>query len=350
MQGSDLHLKGDAIPRMRMSGTLRQMTTPLILEKDLERMIFEILSAEQREFFLAHGALDFAYDMGGTDRFRTNIFRQRGKCALVGRRVSSSVPKFETLHLPPMVLKIAESHQGLILVTGVTGSGKSTTIASMLDYINRNRSCHIVTVEDPIEFIYTDDKAIISQREIGIDVPSFDEALRSLMREDPDVVLVGEIRDFITLNASLKAAETGHMVFGTLHSTDAYQTIARVLDLTPEVERHMVRQAIVGNLYAIVSQRLLPTIRKDIPRIPAVEILLANPVIKKLIAEEREVDLPTVIKSSYGEGMVDYTESLRLLVEQEFIDLRIAYNFAPKPEELKMALKGIRSSGGGLIG
>ena len=197
--------------------------------------------------------------------------------------------------------------------------------------------------------MYQDDKALVNQREVGIDVPSYDDALRSLMREDPDVVLIGEMRDYDTLIAGLRASETGHLVFATLHSTDAYQTITRMLDLTPQIERHMVRQALVGNLRAVISQRLLPTIRKNIPRVPAVEIMIINASARKLIAEEREMDLPIVIKNSYADGMVDYTESLRRLVEQEYIDLKTAYNYAPNPEELKMSMKGIRTGGAGIL-
>ncbi|OQA01477.1 MAG: Twitching mobility protein [Planctomycetes bacterium ADurb.Bin412] len=350
MQASDLHLKGEELPRLRVKGQLRQTTGEGIPEAALQEMIFDILSPEQRDFFLNHGALDFAYDFGATDRFRVNIYRQRGKIALAARRVTSIIPPFESLNLPAVVEKIAEYHQGLVLVTGVTGCGKSTTIASMLNHINQIRSCHILTVEDPIEFVYQDDKALISQREVGIDVPDFDDALRSLMREDPDVILIGEMRDFTTLRAGLKAAETGHLVFATLHSTDAYQTITRILDLTPQEERHMIRQALVGNLRAVLSQRLLPTIRSDVPRVPAVEILLVNASARKLIAEGREVDLPTVIKSSYGDGMVDFNESLRILVDTEFIDLKTAYAYTNNPDELKMVLKGIRTGSSGILG
>ncbi|MBN2063880.1 MAG: PilT/PilU family type 4a pilus ATPase [Sedimentisphaerales bacterium] len=350
VQGSDLHLKGDSVPRIRSKGSLRETDSPVIPEKQLEEMIFAILSEEQREFFLSRGALDFAYDFGATDRFRVNIFRQRGKVSLVARRISSIIPKFESLNLHPSVEKIADMHQGLILVTGVTGSGKSTTIASMLDRILRSRACHVITIEDPIEFIFQDGLGLVNQREVGIDVTSFDDALRSMMREDPDVILVGEIRDYTTLNAAIKAAETGHQVFGTLHSTDAYQSIVRMLDLTPDHERHMVRQALVGNLTALVAQRLIPTVRDDIPRVPALEILVINASARKLIADGREVELPTVIRSCYAEGMIDFNESLRQFIQKEFIDLKTAYNYSPNPEELKMAMKGIRSSGGSIIG
>ncbi len=350
VQGSDLHMKGDCIPRIRQKGALKPTNTDPIPEQILENMVFEILSKEQKDFFMNKGALDFAYDFGATDRFRVNIFRQRGKVSLVARRITSHIPKFETLNLPETVTKIANIHQGLILVTGSTGSGKSTTIASMLDHILKTRSCHVITVEDPIEYVFTDALGQVNQREVGIDVPTFEDALRSMMREDPDVILVGEIRDFSTLGAALKAAETGHQVFGTLHSTDAYQSIARMLDLSPENERHMVRQALVGNLQALFAQRLIPTIRKDIPRVPAVEILLVNASARKLIAEEREVELPTIIKSSHADGMIDFNESLKQFVEREFIDLATAYKFSPNPEELKMVIKGIRSTTSGLIG
>ena len=278
-----------------------------------------------------------------------NVYRQRGNVALAARHVSCVIPPFESLYLPSIVKKIAEHHQGLVLVTGVTGSGKTTTIASMLNYINKTRYCHIITIEDPIEYVYTDEKSLISQREVGVDVPSFGEALRSLMREDPDVVLIGEMRDHDTLSAGLKAAETGHLVFATMHSTDAYQTITRIMDLTPPAERHMVRQALVGNLRAVISQMLLPTIRKTPKRVPAVEILINNAPVRKLIAEERERDIGTIIKSAHSEGMMDFNESLRRLIEEEFIDLKTAYNVTPNPEELRMILKGIRGAGAGLI-
>jgi len=349
-QGSDLHLKGNTMPRIRSKGSLRPTTGDVIPEDKLEEMVFEILSPDQKVFFMEHGALDFAYDMGESDRFRVNIFRQRGNVSLVARRVSSIIPQFETLNLPPIVQNIADFHQGMVLVTGVTGSGKSTTIASMLDKIVHERTCHVITIEDPIEFVYRDDKALVNQREVGIDVPTFDEALRSMMREDPDVILLGEIRDYAPLNAAIKAAETGHLVFGTLHSTDAYQSVTRMLDITPEIERHMVRQALVGNLKSLISQRLLPTIRKDVPRVPAVEILIVNAAARKLIGEEREIDIPAVIKSSYADGMVDFNESLRQLVEREFIDLKTSYTYATNPEELKMAIKGIRAGTSGIIG
>jgi len=349
MKASDLHLKGDQVPHARINGQLRQTTGNPTGQEELEQMVFEILSSEQKTQFLKNGVLDFAYEMGAASRFRINIYRQRGKIALAARHVISEIPEFESLHLPDTVRKIAEQPRGLVLVAGVTGCGKSTTIAAMLNHINRTRSCHIITVEDPIEFAFIDDKALISQREIGIDVADYDQALRSLVREDPDVVFVGEMRDYTTLTAGLRAAETGHLVFSTLHSTDAYQAITRILDLTPQAERVLIRQALVGNLRAIITQRLLPTVVADPSRIPAVEIMISNASTRKLISEGREVELPAIIKSSYGEGMIDYNESLRRLVEKDIIDVKTAYAFAPNPDELKMALKGIRSADVGIM-
>ncbi|MHC4423688.1 MAG: type IV pilus twitching motility protein PilT [Planctomycetota bacterium] len=308
-----------------------------------------MLTPEQKEFFLEHGALDFAYEIEHQDRFRINIFRQRGAVSLAARRVSSKVPPFESLHLPPVVQNIAEAGQGLVLVVGPTGCGKSTTIASMIDHINRIRSCHIVTIEDPIEYLFKDDKAIISQRAIGIDVKDYEEALRYMMREDPDVVLIGEMRDAETVQAGMRAAETGHLVFATLHSANASQTIQRLLDLFPPNERDLVRKTLSLAAKAIISQILLPSIKKGIDRIPAIEVLIANPVVRKLISEGRESDLPTVIRSAQNEGMQDFTYSLCELIKNGSIDPRDAYQYAPNIEELKMALKGIRSTASGIL-
>jgi twitching motility protein PilT len=270
--------------------------------------------------------------------------------SLAARHITSNIPPFESLHVPKTIETVSDNtHDGLILVTGPTGSGKSTTIASMIDHINRTRPCHIVTIEDPIEFLHVDKKAIVSQREIGIDVPNFDDGLRSLMRQDPDVVLVGEMRDNETLTAAMRAAETGHLVFGTLHSNNAAQTIQRILDLFPMEERELARQTFALTVRAIISQQLLPGIKKEAKRIPAIEILLANPIVKKLISEERESDIPGVIRSCEGEGMQDFTESLRKLVEGEWIDLKVALQYAPNVEELKMALKGIRATSGAIL-
>lgn len=346
---NDIHMKVGQPPRLRLHGELKNTTGEILTAERMEELVYEIMSPVQKEFFLKNGTLDFAHEVGREHRFRLNVFRQRGMISLVGRRVSAHVPTFEKLHLPPILEKIAESRQGLILVVGATGCGKTTTIAAMLDYITRTRSCHIVTVEDPIEYLYNDNKAIVSQREIGIDVPSFEEALTYLMREDPDVVFVGEMRDARTVTAGMRAAETGHMVMGTMHSSNASQAVHRLLDLFPTEERELVRQALAISIRAIVSQVLLPSIREEVDRIPAMEVLLATPPVRKLISEGRESDLPAVIRASQREGMQDLTENLCRLVQEGWIDPKDAYGFAPNVEELKMALKGIRTTAEGIL-
>jgi len=348
-EANDIHLKVGQPPKLRLRGSLKNTTGEILTPERMEELVFEIMSPSQRDFFAKNGTLDFAHEIGKEHRFRINVFRQRGLVSLVARRVSAHVPSFESLHLPPVLEKIAEAHQGLVLVVGATGSGKTTTIASMLDHITRTRACHIVTVEDPIEYLYNDNKAIVSQREIGIDVPDFEEALTYLMRQDPDVVFVGELRDARTVTAGMRAAETGHLVMGTMHSSNASQAVHRLLDLFPQEERELVRQTLALALRAIVSQALLPCIREGISRIPAVEVMLANPSVRKLISEGRESDLPNVIRGSQREGMVDLTDSLCKLIEDGWVDPKDAYPVAPNTEELKMALKGIRTTAGGIL-
>jgi twitching motility protein PilT len=348
-QANDLHLKVGQPPKLRLQGELKNTTGEILTPQRMEELVFEIMSPAQKEFFVKNGTLDFAHEVGGEHRFRINVFRQRGVISLVARRVSTYVPSFESLHLPVVLEEIAQAQQGLVLVVGPTGCGKTTTIASMLDYITRTRSCHIVTVEDPIEYLFKDNKAIVSQREIGIDVASFEDALTYLMREDPDVVFVGEMRDARTVTAGMRAAETGHLVMGTMHSANASQAVHRLLDLFPQNERELVRQALAIAMKAIISQALLPSIREGLDRVPAVEVLLANPAVRKLISEGREADLPSVIRNSVREGMQDLTDNLCRLVQEGWIDPKDAYKHAPNQEELKMALKGIRTTAEGIL-
>lgn len=349
-EASDLHLKVGMAPIMRISSKLKKTTGEVMTEEKIEELVFEIMSPKQRQYFMENGALDFAYQVGTTDRFRINAFRQRNFMSMSARRISSKIPPFEKLHLPPIVEKIADNtHDGLVLVVGPTGCGKSSTIASMIDHINRTRATHIITIEDPLEFLHVDQKSIVSQREIGIDVPDYESALRSMMRQDPDVVLIGEMRDRETFTAAMRAAETGHLVFGTLHANNASQTIQRVLDLFPQEERELARATFALTIRAIISQQLLPGIRPDVPRVPAVEVLIRTPIIRKLISDQREADIPSAIRAGTGEGMLDFTESLRRLVEEEYADLKVAMEHAPNVEELKMAMKGIRASSSGIM-
>ncbi len=353
MKVSDLHLKADKSPMVRKKGDLRPLTGGPLTAQQIHDGIFEILTPKQREIYSSNGAIDFAYDVGppgDADRFRINAFQQRGKMSVAARRVSRNILNFEELHLPPSIAKIPDFTQGMVLLAGITGSGKSTTIAAMLDWINENKPVHMVTVEDPIEYIFTDKKATINQREVGIDVKDFHMALKYLMREDPDVVLIGELRDIETFQAAVHAAETGHLCFGTIHASSAAQTISRILDLFPAHERKSVRQALEFNLKAIVCQKLLPCVRDDRPVVPCVDILMTNPSVRKLIREERDNELIDVQRASYSDGMIDFTEHLRQLVETGYIDHATAYEAAPNPDELRMALKGIRQPSSGILG
>jgi len=348
-QANDLHLKVGQPPKLRLLGELKNLKGELMTQERIEELVFEILSPAQKEFFLKNGTVDFAYEIGDEDRFRINVFRQRGMISLAARRVSAYVPPFEELHLPPILEKIADGTQGLVLVVGPTGCGKTTTIASMIDHINRTRSCHIVTVEDPIEYLFKDKKAIVSQREVGIDIEDFEQALTYLMRQDPDIVFIGEMRDARTVIAGMRASETGHLVFGTMHSANASQAVHRLLDLFPPGERDLTRQTLSLAVKAIISQILLPCLKEGVDRVPAVEILLANPAVRKLISEGRETDLPSVIRACREEGMLDLTDNLCELVKNGSIDPKDAYRYAPSVEELKMALKGIRTTAEGIL-
>lgn len=348
-RASDLHLKVGQTPKLRLYGELKKTTGEPITPEKMEELVFELLSPAQKEFFMEHGTVDFAHEVDGEHRFRTNVFRQRGLISLAARRVNTFIPPFEELHLPPSLEKVCNSRQGLVLVVGPTGCGKTTTIASMINYINRTRSCHIITIEDPIEYLFKDQKAIVSQREIGLDTDNFEDALTYLMRQDPDVVFVGEMRDAKTVTAGMRAAETGHLVFGTLHSANASQAVHRLLDLFQQNERDLVRQTLSLAIRAIISQVLLPCIKEGTDRIPAVEILITNAAARRLIAEGRESDLPNVIRSSQNEGMQDLTYNLCDLVEKGLVDPKEALKYAPNTDELKMALKGIRTTASGIL-
>ena len=348
-QASDLHLKVGQPPKLRVHGELKNTTGEVLTPQTMEQLVFELISPEQKEFFLQNGTLDFAHEIGDEGRFRINIFRQRNMISLAARRVNTEILPFEKLNLPSVLENICDRNQGLVLVVGPTGCGKTTTIASMIDHINSTHCCHIITIEDPIEYLFKDKKAIVSQREIGIDIQDFDEALKYLMRQDPDVVFIGEMRDSKTVTAAMRASETGHLVLGTMHSANASQAIQRLLDLFPQSERDLARQTLSLTIKAIISQILLPSIREDVDMIPAVEILLANPTVKKLIAEEREADLPSVIRSCKNEGMTDLTDNLCELVQNGSVDPKEAYKYAPNIDELKMALKGIRATTSGIL-
>jgi twitching motility protein PilT len=340
-EASDLLLRGGQVPKLRLRGALKSLDTPAIDAEEFEKWIEQSMSEAQWHRYAEHGSLDIGFDLDEAHRFRVNLFRTRGRSAIAARRVSSEILDFEDLYLPKVCRKIAELEQGLVLLCGITGSGKSTTIASMLQHINKQRPCHIVTIEDPIEYLFTDEKAVINQREIGIDVPDWATALRALVRENPDVVLVGEMRDRETFESALQAAETGHLVFGTIHASSASQAFGRIYDLFPAEERDAIRNLLAYQMQAFVYQKLLPTLMDDLPRVPAVEILLQSAPTRKYILDGREHELNEVIKNATQTGMQTFTDSLVELVEQEFVHPRVAQSAALQPEEVKMRLRGI---------
>ncbi len=353
MQVSDLHLKAGSPPNIRMKGDLRPLQGGPLSGEQIREGIFELLSEKQQQIYDEKGAIDFAYDVGpqgDADRFRVNAFQQRGKMSVAARRVNRDIKNFKELYLPDSLEDISNFNQGMVLLAGITGSGKSTTIAAMIDYINQRLPVHIVTIEDPIEYLFTDKKAVINQREVGIDVQNFHDALKYLMREDPDIVLIGEMRDIETFSAAVHAAETGHLVFGTIHASSSSQTISRILDLFPAHERKSVRQALEFNLKAIICQKLIPSVRDNIPVLPTCEVMIANASVRKLIREERDAEIIDVIRASLADGMIDFTSHLKYLVDEGFIDHATAYEAAPNPDELKMALKGITSGKSAILG
>ncbi|MGC8541576.1 MAG: type IV pilus twitching motility protein PilT [Phycisphaerae bacterium] len=344
VEGSDLHIKAEVLPRVRKSSRLLPTTGTPLSNAEIEAMVKEMLTEEQWHDFLHRGSLDIAYAIGPTERFRVNIFRQRGMVSLAARRINPKIPNFAQLHLPEVFEKIAENEQGLVMLAGITGSGKSTTIAAMLQQVNDRRSCHIITIEDPIEYTYVDQKAFINQREVGLDVESFEMAIRYMMREDPDVILIGEMRDRLTFQAAVQATETGHMVFSTIHAASAPGAITRVLELFPPDMHMNMRQAIANNMKAIIFQKLVPAIDPAIGRVPVVEVMLNSPSVRKYILEGRENELTQVIRSERGAGMIDFNDMLCELVASETITHKEAYIASPNPDELRMRMKGIRTS------
>ncbi len=352
LEGSDLHLKVGHPPYVRVKGSLRPMNIPAIPSDKMREMLYSMMNERNRRIFDEDGGADFAYtvDVDGVRwRFRVNLLQQMGEMGMVARRVNNFVPNFEGLFLPPIMQKLCEFDQGLILLAGVTGSGKSTTIASMLNWINKTYRKHILTLEDPIEFMFTEDKCLINQREIGLDVKDFGIGMKHAVREDPDVMLVGEMRDEETFMTAIHAAETGHLVYGTIHAASAPSTIGRILDLFPQDMHPALRSAIAFNMRGIVAQKLLPSIKPGVSRVPTVEVMTFNGTVKKLILTEQDEKLGDAIRIGAGEGMQDFTMSLKSLIDQELIDRQTAFEVAPNVDALKMLLKGINVAAPGIL-
>lgn len=342
-KGSDLHISADMPPVMRIDGKLRRVDSPPLSSDEVETLLFPMLSNEQRRKLEQDWELDFSYGIQGLSRFRVNFYKDKGNYAAAFRVISSVVPSFETLGLPEIVKKTAEKPRGLVLVTGPTGSGKSTTLASMIDYINTTKCEHILTIEDPIEFVHTSKQSIIHQRELGQDTRSFGNALKSALREDPDIILVGEMRDLETIGLALTAAETGHLVFGTLHTSSASQTIDRIIDVFPEGQQQQIRIQLSNSLVAVFAQTLLPKLQADGTkkgRVMAQEIMLVIPAIANLIREGKAAQIYSTIQMNGGVGMQTLEMALKDLYLKKSITLEDALTKSSRPEEFKRAIQG----------
>ncbi len=343
---SDLHLKVGTYPMARVHGRLSRVINDKKLDhEDLVEMAASIMSATQRQRFKDAQEIDLAYSVPGLGRFRCNVFQQRGTIGMVLRVIPFKVKSIEELDLPPVLKKIAEEERGLVLVTGTTGSGKSTTLAAMIDHINNTRSSHVITIEDPIEYLHKDNEAIITQREIGVDTRSFAYALRSALRQDPDVVLVGEMRDMETIETALHAAETGHLVFSTLHTLDATETINRIISVFPPHQQKQVRLQLAVVLKAAVAMRLIPRADGN-GRVPAMEVLIATPFIKDCIIDKEKTHLiqGAIAQGTSQYGMQTFDQSIFSLFSQQLITYEEALRWASNVDEFKLRVQGISTT------
>ena len=344
LEGSDLHMKVGQPAIIRVKGVLQPLKAPRIDDEQMRRLCMPMLDERRKRILEQDGGCDFAHVCvvdGVRWRFRVNLLHQQGSLGVVARRVNNKIPDFKGLFLPPAIEQLCNYDQGLVLLAGVTGSGKSTTIASMLNYINQNYRKHILTLEDPIEFVFTEDKCLINQREIGQDVKDFAIGMKHAVREDPDIILVGEMRDEETFMTAIHAAETGHLVFGTIHASSAPTTITRILDLFPEEMHQALRSAIAFNMKGIVAQKLIKSIKPGVSRVPVVEMMFFDVMVRKLVLEGQDQQLADHIRKSHRDGMQDFTMSLKSLIDQGLIDRKDAMEIAPNREALQMALKGI---------
>lgn len=342
-EASDVHIKEGAPPIFRVNGTLKPYNKVKPFDhNDLSKMAFGLMNDWQKERFIKNREVDMGYEVYGLGRFRVNVYQQRGKLSIALRIVPYQIKSLEELHLPPVISNIALENRGLILVTGTTGSGKSTTLASMIDIINKNRNCHIITIEDPIEFIHEDKKSIIDQREVGSDTSTFSSALRVALRQDPDVILVGEMRDFETIETALTAAETGHLVMSTLHTLNATETITRIISVFPPYHQKQVRLQLAAVLKGVVSQRLVP--RADgMGRVPAVEILVSTARVRECIIEKDKTNEinDAISKGQTAYGMQTFDQSLMYLMKMNLITYEEALKHCTNPDDFALRVKGI---------
>jgi twitching motility protein PilT len=336
-QASDIHFSPGQPPILRVFGNLlRLVREKIITPEDSKNLAFLIMNESQREVFFKKKDLDFSYNFGKKARFRVNVFYQMGQISIAMRLVPSKIRTIEELNLPPVLHQFTKAQQGFVLICGPASHGKSTTLAALIDEINHIRSEHIITIEDPIEYVFEDDKSIIDQREVGEDALSFTRALRAALREDPDVIMVGEMRDPETIAIAITAAETGHLVFATLHTNSAAQTIHRIVDSFPPEQQGQVRAQLSGSLLGIISQRLIPRMKGGL--IPACEVMLNTSAISNLIRENKIHEIPAVIETSAEIGMITLNRSLSDLVRRGEISYENALNYSLNPVELKMLL------------
>ncbi len=345
---SDIHLKSGLPPMFRVDGALVPLKKgERLAPEELEKVAMGIMNPVQRARFDEAREVDLAYGVAGLGRFRVNVFQQRGSMGIVFRVIPFAVKSIEQLHLPKVIESIAMEQRGLVLVTGTTGSGKSTTLASMIDYVNSNRTCHVMTIEDPIEFLIRDRRSIVNQREIGVDTMGFSAALRAALRQDPDVILVGEMRDFETIETAITAAETGHMVMSTLHTLDATETINRIISVFPPYQQKQVRLQLSSILKAVISQRLVP--RADGKgRVPALEILISTARVRECIGDkDRTKELPEAIAKGFTTyGMQTFDQSLMSLVRRDLVSYEEALRHVSNPDDFALRFKGIASASG----
>ena len=344
-EGSDLHVKVGRPPMLRIRGELVELPTAPLKPDQLKGLAEQIMTPRQVKEFAEMKESDFAIGVPGVGRFRTNVFQQRGTLSFVFRAIPYNVKSTEDLNLPKILRKIAVEPRGLVLVTGITGSGKSTALASMIDHINKTKACNVISIEDPIEFLHKDSKATISQREVGSDTLSFESALRHVLRQDPDVIMIGEIRDKTTLDTAMKAADTGHLVFSTLHTTDATQTINRVISFFPPHEHDAVRNLLSTCLNAIVSLRLVPT-KDGRTRVPACEILINTAAVKENIRDsEKALNIPSLIKEGTVQyGMQAFDQSLMDWYKKDVVSYEDAVFYSTNPSEFALRVSGIEGT------
>lgn len=331
---SDLHITVGVPPKMRVNGEMQTMNHPRLTTEDTEALVRNIMGEYQRRIFAERGEIDFSFGLAGMGRYRVNVFRQRGTTAAVFRLVGVKVPRPEDLGVPQQVIDLYSKKSGLVLVTGPTGSGKSTTLASLIGLINQNLSCHIITLEDPIEYLHRHERSVVNQREIGVDTNSYAAALRAALREDPDVILVGEMRDLETISTAVTAAETGHLVFSTLHTIGAAETIDRIIDVFPNEQQDQIKVQLSGVLEAVISQRLIPNIHND-GRVAAFEVMLANSAIRNLIREGKTYQIPSVMQTSKATGMIALDDALYNLYRQGKISKKDALLYATDSQLLE---------------